>query len=73
MNICLFENAEISVPLSFDDKRGEHILKVLHKKQGDDFTAGIIGGASGVATITSIDEAARKIFLNLNQPATESL
>ena len=62
MNICLFENAEISVPLSFDDKRGEHILKVLHKKQGDDFTAGIIGGASGVATITSIDEAARKIF-----------
>lgn len=62
MNICLFENAEISTPLSFDDERGAHILKVLHKKQGDDFTAGIIGGASGVATITSIDEAARKIF-----------
>ena len=62
MNICLFEKAEIDSPLSFDDVRGEHILKVLHKKQGDDFTAGIIGGASGVATITSIDEAARKIF-----------
>ncbi|MBO4628825.1 MAG: RsmE family RNA methyltransferase [Treponema sp.] len=62
MNICLFENDEISVPLSFDDKRGSHLLEVLHKKQGDDFTAGIIGGASGVATITCIDEAARKIF-----------
>ena len=62
MNICLFENDEISEPLSFDDKRGSHLLEVLHKKQGDDFTAGIIGGASGVATITCIDEAARKIF-----------
>ena len=62
MNICLFENDEISVPLSFDDKRGSHLLEVLHKKQGDDFTAGIIGGASGVATITCIDEAARQIF-----------
>ena len=62
MNICLFENDEISAPLSFDDERGAHILKVLHKKQGDDFTAGIIGGASGVATITRIDDVARKIF-----------
>ena len=62
MNICLFENSEISAPLSFDDKRGAHLLEVLHKKQGDDFTAGIIGGASGVATITRIDEAAKKIF-----------
>ena len=64
MNICLFENAEISVPLSFDDKRGEHILRVLHKKQGDGFTAGIIDGASGVATITRIDETTRQIFFD---------
>ena len=62
MNICLFESDEISKPLSFDDVRGGHILNVLHKKQGDDFTAGIIGGASGVATITGVDETARKIF-----------
>ena len=62
MNICLFENDEISAPLSFDDKRGSHLLEVLHKKQGDDFTAGIIGGTSGVAAITRVDEAARKIF-----------
>ena len=62
MNICLFDEAEISKPLSFDDKRAEHLLTVLHKKQGDDFTAGIIGGQSGVAKITCIDEAARQIF-----------
>ncbi len=67
MNICLFTENEIksSEPfLSFDDKRGEHILKVLKKKQGDSFTAGITGGASGEACIIGIDDAARKIFFN---------
>ena len=62
MNICLFENSEINLPLSFEDIRGEHLLQILHKKQGDSFTAGIIGGASGSAIITKIDEAARQIF-----------
>ena len=64
MNICLFEESEISKPLSFDDKRGEHLLKILHKKQGDDFTAGIIDGQSGIAVITKIDDAARRIFFD---------
>ncbi len=64
MNICLFEQNEIASPLSFDDARGDHILKVLKKKQGDDFTAGIIGGSSGVAHITKIDETARQIFFD---------
>ena len=64
MNICLFEKNEITCPLSFDDKRGEHLLKVLHKKSGDDFTAGIIDDASGTARITEIDEAGRRIFFD---------
>ena len=70
MNICLFSKDEIENPepfLSFDDKRGEHILKVLHKTQGDSFTAGIICGASGEAVITLIDEAARKIFFTFSE------
>lgn len=65
MNICLFTENEIECPepfLSFDDKRGEHILKVLHKKQGENFTAGIIDGKSGLATITRVDENARRIY-----------
>ena len=65
MNICLFSKDEIECPkpcLSFDDKRGEHILKVLHKGTGDSFTAGVIDGQSGDAVITGLDEAARKIF-----------
>lgn len=54
MNICLFSPDEISEPLSVKDERGEHIIKVLHKKAGDTFTAGVIGGKSGTATITEI-------------------
>ena len=64
MNICLFEKSEISKPLSFDDERGEHLLKILHKKQGDDFTAGIIGGQSGVAKITRVDDSERLIYFD---------
>ena len=69
MNICLFSKDEIENPepfLSFDDKRGEHILKVLHKVQGDSFTAGVIDGASGEAVITLIDNSARKIFFKFS-------
>lgn len=54
MNICLFTEEEIKKPLPLKDERAQHIIKVLHKKAGDTFTAGIIGGASGVATIVEI-------------------
>ena len=56
MNICLFSKDEISKPLPIRDERAQHIIKVLHKKAGDDFTAGIIGGASGIAYINYVDE-----------------
>ena len=67
MNICLFEKNEIDSPLSFDDKRGEHILKVLHKKECETFTSGIVGGASGTSLITKIDESARQIFFEFTE------
>ena len=54
MNICLFSKDEISQSLPLRDERAQHIIKVLHKKAGDTFTAGIIGGQSGVATIVDI-------------------
>jgi len=55
MNICLFSKEEITKLLPRKDERAEHIIKVLHKKEGDTFTAGIIGGQSGTAVIRSID------------------
>lgn len=58
MNICLFTSDEIKSPLPLRDDRAQHIIKVLHKKVGDSFTAGIIGGASGLARITAMDDSA---------------
>lgn len=54
MNICLFSQDEISKPLPLRDERAQHLIRVLHKKSGDSFTAGVIGGKSGSAKITEI-------------------
>ena len=56
MNICLFSQDEISKPLPVRDERAQHIIKVLHKKAGDTFTAGIVGGQSGSAQILSVSD-----------------
>ena len=56
MNIALFSETEINQPLSLKDERGKHIIKVLHKKVGETFEAGIINGEAGLSTITQIDE-----------------
>lgn len=56
MNICLFSSDEISKPLSMCDDRGKHIIKILHKKEGDSFSAGIINGKAGTATIEKISD-----------------
>lgn len=56
MNIVLFENSEINLHLSIDDNRAKHIIQILHKKEGEFFDAGIIGGKAGKAKILKIDE-----------------
>ena len=56
MNICLFNSDEIGKPIALKDERGEHLVKILHKKVGESFTAGIVGGASGTAVITAIND-----------------
>ncbi|MBR5096432.1 MAG: RsmE family RNA methyltransferase [Treponema sp.] len=58
MNICLFEQDEISKPLKADDPRAVHIKKILRKGAGDTFSAGIIEGPAGTATITNIGSQA---------------
>ena len=54
MNICLFTEDEIARPLKARDSRAVHIKKILGKKTGEAFAAGIIEGAAGTATITRI-------------------
>ena len=54
MNIILFDPAEIGKPLARRDERSLHLLKVLHKKAGDTFEAGVLGGSLGLGRIESI-------------------
>ena len=54
MNIILFDPAEIGKPLPRRDERTLHLLKVLHKKTGDSFEAGILGGNRGLGHIDAI-------------------
>lgn len=68
MNICLFKQEELNQPLSFKDERGEHIVKILHKKEGDTFSAGVINGMAGTATINKIEE--KQIYFDF-KPETE--
>jgi 16S rRNA (uracil1498-N3)-methyltransferase len=56
MNICLFSQEEITKPLSLKDERAQHLIKIIHKKEGDSFHAGIIGGKAGTAVINKITE-----------------
>jgi 16S rRNA (uracil1498-N3)-methyltransferase len=54
VNIILFKASEIGKPLARRDERTIHLLKVLHKKAGDSFDAGILGGSLGLGRIESI-------------------
>lgn len=60
MNICLFSPEEIFNPLDIQDERAQHILKILHKKEGESFSAGIIGGQAGTAVIKKISIEEKK-------------
>ena len=54
VNLILFEIGELGKPLSRRDDRAVHLLKVLRKKNGDTFDAGIIGGGRGTGRIEKI-------------------
>jgi RsmE family RNA methyltransferase len=61
VNIVLFSADEASSlqshghgTLPLKDERSRHIIKILHKKPGDTFSAGIIDGPIGTAVIEEI-------------------
>lgn len=54
VNIILFDSTEIGRPLPRRDERTIHLLKVLRKKAGDSFEAGILGGNRGTGIIDAV-------------------
>ena len=60
MNICLFSPEEILNPLDIQDERAQYILKILHKKESECLSAGIIGNQAGTAVIKKISVEEKK-------------
>jgi RsmE family RNA methyltransferase len=72
MNIILFEPDEIGRPLSRRDERTIHLLKVLHKKPGDTFDAGVLEGNLGTGRIDSVRlDGSLVCSLDLRNPPPE--
>jgi RsmE family RNA methyltransferase len=55
MNLILFEEHELGRALPRRDERTVHLLKVLRKKPGDAFDAGILGGRRGAGIIEKLN------------------
>jgi RsmE family RNA methyltransferase len=62
MNLILFEPQEAGQPLPRRDGRAVHLLKTLHKKPGDSFDAGILGGRLGTGKIEAIDSEGALVY-----------
>jgi RsmE family RNA methyltransferase len=54
VNLILFEAHELGKALPRRDERSVHLLKVLHKKTGDTFEAGLLDGGSGSGRIEKV-------------------
>jgi len=54
VNLILFEAHELGKALPRRDERTVHLVKVLHKKAGDIFEAGILDGGQGIGKIEKI-------------------
>ena len=79
MNLILFEENEAALPghyrgadvwcrLACRDERAVHLVKTLHKKAGDEFAAGILGGRRGKGRIEAFTGEGDLVFsLNLTE------
>ncbi|GAB1483551.1 16S rRNA (uracil(1498)-N(3))-methyltransferase [Treponema sp.] len=73
MNIILFEEDELGKSLPKRDERVVHLTKVLRKKAGDTFDAGLLGGKRGRGRIEAIEEDASLSFSLELDEAVEAL
>jgi len=55
VNLILFETHEVGKTLPRRDERTVHLIKVLHKKAGDSFDAGLLDGGRGGGKIEKIN------------------
>jgi RsmE family RNA methyltransferase len=74
VNILLFEEAELGHNCRRRDERTIHLLKILHKKAGDTFEAGIFGGMKGTGKIEKINsDGSIFVTIQANEPPPAKL
>ena len=74
MNLILFETHELGKALPRRDERTVHLLKVLHKKAGDSFEAGVLGEGQGRGTIEKINiDGSINFTLDIHPPPSPRL
>lgn len=72
MNLILFREDETGKPLPKRDERTIHLIKVLHKRVGDSFDAGLLNGPLGQGKITALEpDGSIRVELQLDRPAPE--
>jgi RsmE family RNA methyltransferase len=54
LNLILFEAGEVESPLALRDPRAVHLVRVLKRREGDLFDAGIMNGPLGKGTVAAI-------------------
>ncbi len=69
MNLCLLDSSDAMQTLSMEDRRAQHILRVLKKKEGDCFRAGSPDGLLGWARLESISAAQLVLRFSAESPA----
>jgi len=67
VNLILFETHELGKALPRRDERTIHLLKVLHKKAGDSFDAGILEKKLGTGVIEEITAEGLVVRLTVHQ------
>ena len=74
MNLILFETHELGKALARRDERTIHLVKILRKKPGDSFDAGILGGQKGCGFIEKINLDGSLVYsLRLNEDSKERI
>jgi 16S rRNA (uracil1498-N3)-methyltransferase len=75
VNLILFEPEEIERPLPRDDRRAIHLLKVLRRREGDTFDAGLVNGPRGTGTLTAVggDELKLSFVWGCDSPAPDPI
>lgn len=72
VNLVLLQPTDCGRPLPRDDRRVQHVLRVLRRDVGDEFDAGLINGPRGKARVTALDATTATFAFTATQPVASA-